>query len=144
MGLAMQHRRRQRQQPCQPSSAAAALPNFTQKISAKQLSAKLAGEARRSRRFSRRWAPQRWQHCHRWCGVAALSALAVAAIVALSGVLDTDPLHPEAPVLRLDEPTRLDISDKVAACKMCLLTQGDRGLKPSCCARRRSLLRYSA
>eukprot|EP01045_Picozoa_sp_COSAG04_P040259 COSAG04_NODE_11680_length_694_cov_1.327731_2_plen_172_part_01 len=122
MGLAMQHRRRQRQQPCQPNSTAAAatLPNFSQKSTKQLLSAKLAGEARRSRRFSRRWAPQRWQHCHRWCGVAALSALAVAAIVALSGVLVTDPVHPDHPeeLLRLDGQTRLNVSDKVAACKM--------------------------
>ena len=119
----MQHRRRQRQQPCQPNSTAAAaeLPN---KLSTKQvLSAKLAGEVRRSRRFSRRWTPQRWQCDRCQCAVAALSALAVAAIVALSGVLtvlDTDPVHPDHPeaLLRLDGQTRLNVSDKVAACKM--------------------------
>ena len=46
------------------------------------LSAKLAGDARRSRRFSRRWAPHRWQR-GRWCGVAALAALSVLAVAAI-------------------------------------------------------------
>ena len=42
------------------------------------------------------------------------------------------------------EPGTENVKWKVADCKMCLLTQGKRGLKPSCCARHRSLLRYSA
>ena len=42
------------------------------------------------------------------------------------------------------EPGTEYVKWKVADCKMCLLTQGKRGLKPSCCAHHRSLLRYSA
>eukprot|EP00959_Pyramimonas_sp_CCMP1952_P332096 6953889-Pyramimonas_sp.AAC.1 len=43
-----------------------------------------------------------------------------------------------------EEPGAENVKWKVADCKMCLLTLGNRGLKPSFCARHRSLSRCSA
>ena len=74
-------------------------------------SAKLVGEVCR-RKFSKGRAPAHGQR-GRWRGVAALSVLAVATIVALSGAL-ADTLRPQPP----EEQTRLRIGDKLRACKM--------------------------
>jgi len=75
------------------------------------LSVKLVGEVCR-RKFSRSRAPDPWQR-GRWLGVAALSVIAVATIVALSGT-PTDTLRPEPP----EEQTSMRVSDKLSACKM--------------------------